>query len=606
MGEQKYNKESIKDRMIWTAMKFWGLEKTENLDPLVKLMIEALSSEIYTISDDIKNIEVRLLDKLAEVLIPSARITALPAHAILYAQPIEPEYTLTTECSVYYDAFLFNMKQKVRNLNLYPVCDIRLKKGKISHMICNGTCYSINERLEKYAVEHTFMPDTAGSLWIALDMDPHVRSLKDLSFYIDFPNTNNPVEYAQLLRFTSWTVDGKTISTTSGLNPVRLKNDNLLWEVLRQYNTLRMINRDIYNLYKSKFITIEEDIHFSPVNYPPELAGWINASSILQQEFSSARLWLHVQFPPKFLPEIIEDITVCINAVPVSQKSLRTTNTELNEFINIVPLPTKENEYFLSVQSVYDSHGYKYLEFSDNTSSDQGTYSIRNGGCERFDSRDAKDYLTRLVDLLNEEAGIFSSALEDKITGMTEEMLHLVNRMKLAISEMKNNHGILHYLIMDCPKAQETITATYWTTYGGIANGIGSGMQMNPSLGTEINPKTAFLLTATKGGRQPLSSLKRIDQFKNTLISRNRIITTEDIVDFCLTEFSGIISDAKVRRGIAVSNTPHGGLVRTIDVHISLVPLSTQKINMEDFHWELMTRLKERSPETYNYRIIIQ
>lgn len=121
MGEQKYTKESIKDRMIWTALKFWGLEKSENLDPLIRLLIEALSSEIYLISDDMKNIEIRLLDKLAEVLIPSARTMALPAHAILHVQPLEAEYTLTTENTFYHDEFLFNMKQKVRNLNFTPV-----------------------------------------------------------------------------------------------------------------------------------------------------------------------------------------------------------------------------------------------------------------------------------------------------------------------------------------------------------------------------------------------------------------------------------------------------------------------------------------------------
>lgn len=606
MGEQKYTKESIKDRMIWTALKFWGLEKSENLDPLIRLLIEALSSEIYLISDDMKNIEIRLLDKLAEVLIPSARTMALPAHAILHVQPLEAEYTLTTENTFYHDEFLFNMKQKVRNLNFTPVCDVRLKKGKVTHMICNGTCYSINSKLEKFPVAHSFMPDTAGSLWLVLDMDPNIRSLKDLTFYIDFPNTNNQIEYARLLQFTSWTLNGQPVATVSGLNPQKAKNDNLLWSVLEQYNTLRMLDRDIYNLYKSKFITIEEDIRPSLINYPTELAGWIDKSAVLQQEFGCAKLWFHIQFPPQFLPGIMEDITVCINAVPVSQKTLRTTNTELSEFVNIVPLPTKENEYFLSVQSVRDMHGHQYLELSDKNSSGQGTYSIRHGGCERFDSRDAKDYLTRLVDLLDEETAIFSSVLKDKITGMVEEMLHLTNRMKVTISDMKSNRDMLHYLIMDCQKVPETITAKYWSTYGNLANGINAGISLTPSLGTEIDPHTAFLLTVTRGGRQPLSSLKRIDQFKNTLISRNRIITTEDIVDFCLTEFSGIISDAKVKHGIAISNSLHGGLVRTIDVQITLVSLSSENINIEDLHWELATRLKERSPETYKYRIIIQ
>lgn len=608
MGEQNYNKDSIKDRMIRTAMKFWGLEKSENLDPLVKLMIEALSSEVYTISDDIKNIEIRLLEKLAEVLIPSARTTALPAHAVLCAQPLESEYALTTECSVYYDDFLFNKKQKVRNLTFVPICDIPLKKGRVSHIICNGSCYSIDMRLEKHPVESSFTPDVAGSAWIALDMDPHVRSLQDLSFYIDFPNTNSKMEYARLLQFTSWSLDGQLVTTFSGIKTAEEKNGNSLWSILEQYNTIRMIDRDIYERYKSNFITIVNEVRFSPVNYPPELSEWVNSSAVLQQEFDRGRLWFHVQFPPKFLPEIMEDLTVCINAVPVSQKTLRTANSELNEYVNIVPLPTKENEHFLSVQSVYDSHNRRYLEFSDKGGYglEEGTYSVRSGGCERFDSRDAKEYLIRLVDLLDEETAIFSSLLKDKITGMAEEMLQLLNRMKLTISAMKENRDILHYLIMDCREKKETITAKYWSTYGELGNGIDSGTPVTPTLGTEIDSHNVFLLSATKGGKRPMSALKRIDQFKNTLISRNRIITTEDIIDFCRTEYSGIVSEVQVKRGIAISGSPHGGLVRTIDVYISIASHATENTNLEDFQCSLMTRLSNRSPETFNYRIKIQ
>ena len=63
MNEQKYNNENIKDRMVKTAMHFWGIDKSESLDPLVSLLIEALSSEIYTLSNEVATIEARLLDK---------------------------------------------------------------------------------------------------------------------------------------------------------------------------------------------------------------------------------------------------------------------------------------------------------------------------------------------------------------------------------------------------------------------------------------------------------------------------------------------------------------------------------------------------------------
>lgn len=38
---------------------------------------------------------------------------------------------------------------------------------------------------------------------------------------------------------------------------------------------------------------------------------------------------------------------------------------------------------------------------------DCGTYSLRKGGCERFDSRSAKELLVYLLDLLDDESHAF-------------------------------------------------------------------------------------------------------------------------------------------------------------------------------------------------------
>ena len=128
MNEQKYNKENIKDRMVKTAMHFWGIDKSESLDPLVSLIIEALSSEIYTLSNEVATIETRLLDKLAEILIPGTKTTAQPAHAIACSQPIDVEYVLKKGSSVFYEDFNFNRKNKVKSMYFTTLCETHLIK----------------------------------------------------------------------------------------------------------------------------------------------------------------------------------------------------------------------------------------------------------------------------------------------------------------------------------------------------------------------------------------------------------------------------------------------------------------------------------------------
>ena len=58
MGYNRESKEEIKDRMIRTALDYWNIRKVENLDPLVRLLIEALAMQLHNISDEIADIEI--------------------------------------------------------------------------------------------------------------------------------------------------------------------------------------------------------------------------------------------------------------------------------------------------------------------------------------------------------------------------------------------------------------------------------------------------------------------------------------------------------------------------------------------------------------------
>ena len=63
MSMEKYNKEQIRNRMLKYAAAFWGIKKAENFDPVVKLMLEALSNELYMLGENFTAIETRLLEK---------------------------------------------------------------------------------------------------------------------------------------------------------------------------------------------------------------------------------------------------------------------------------------------------------------------------------------------------------------------------------------------------------------------------------------------------------------------------------------------------------------------------------------------------------------
>src|SRR5215212_7178594 len=94
-------KDAITARMVRHALRYWGIKNPDELDPVVKLIMEALSSELYQFSNDIKNSETRILEKISDLLAPDLLACPHPAHAILHALPAEPSERLTSVSHFY-------------------------------------------------------------------------------------------------------------------------------------------------------------------------------------------------------------------------------------------------------------------------------------------------------------------------------------------------------------------------------------------------------------------------------------------------------------------------------------------------------------------------
>ena len=131
MSTEKYNKEQIRNRMLKYAAAFWGIKKAENFDPVVKLLLEALSNEIYMLGEDFTAIETRLLEKTARILTPDILTSPFPAHGIVHAYPIEPCYLITRESGMYYESDSLTRKLSTGSVSFYPVCDTLLHKADV-------------------------------------------------------------------------------------------------------------------------------------------------------------------------------------------------------------------------------------------------------------------------------------------------------------------------------------------------------------------------------------------------------------------------------------------------------------------------------------------
>lgn len=606
MEANKFSEETILERVIKIASRFLQTGASHNLDPFSRLVMEAIASEIYLLSDNAANIETRLLEKLATILVPTAKATALPAHAILSVQPLEPEYVLEDSISLRYEDYLINKKFNISEITFFPASPVCLKKGEVRYIIANGKCFRSLQPGNKELVGKFVQTDLVGTLWIGMDMDALVPSLKGLSLYFDCPEVENRNDYIRLSEFAAWTINGEPLHILRGFG--QTKESQTVFDSLSGNDVSGAINREICNHYGPQFITIMDDRCFSRSHYPQELADSIAASdSPLAEEFNTPLIWIRIDFPPIFSGFVLEQCTIYPNSFPIVQKKLIRQETKLDELKNIIPLKARNNEHFLSVQSVCDSSGRYYYELTEKSSYRQvhGSYSVRHGGCERFDSRDAKDYLHRLIYLLTEELAIFASTSKENVETITKEMQTLLERMRNLTNGIEGNEEISHYLLLDTVSSKETISVNYWTTNGEIGNHLLSGLPLLPSEESGIDFRTACLITHATGGREPLGIQEKVVCFKNVLTSRGRIFTKDDIVSFCMAEYPGIITSVQVKHGIMQGGTARRSLLRTIDVCVSLSENVEDKFNKEKLLLVLGRKLKECSPETFNYRILL-
>jgi hypothetical protein len=609
-NKKKYNKEQIKNRMLKNAADFWGVRNADNFDMVVKLMIESLACEIHTLANEVNNIETRILERIAGLLTPDILMSVRPAHTLLYTQPVETKCILDKKMGFYYDNPVFKQKNKITDVGFYPVDNFMLSKSCVKTLICERNVYTMDKMLNREILTRSMVRSEifTRSLWIGIDLDPAIKTVKDISFYFDFINAENKNEYFHLLPFTQWQHKSETLKLKHGIHTVEEDAEIGDMSLFSDYDLANLIDKNIRQLYDHRFLTMRSDLQISNMEkelFPQELISLFSEEII--EQIHEPLYWFHVTFPPAFHEEILDRVLIGTNIFPVANKGLREQTSKDIKLSNTIPLHTGEKEYFLSVQSVVDTQNrlYKQLPFRDEETGQYGTYSIKKGGVERFDSRDAKEYIAYMVDLLREEGVAFTLWGRGFLEKMTNEIASRITVLEQSLNSVEQNREIPFYLIIDSESQEdEVFYVNYWVTNCELVNDIKAGTFFSPYNDTFVEPDLVISMTPCRGGRGRPASTNAVDMYKYILTSRDHIYTTEDIINFCYSEYGHVIASVEVKKGIQVSSKPEEGLIRTIDVFIDLKKYfdSGSSENLKD---DLYNLLKKKSPDTFNYRIFI-
>jgi hypothetical protein len=122
-----------------------------------------------------------------------------------------------------------------------------------------------------------------------------------------------------------------------------------------------------------------------------------------------------------------------------------------------------------------------------------------------------------------------------------------------------------------------------------------------------VKQDSIALLTSSTGGKNRLRPEERLNAFRYGIMTRDRIITKEDIRNFCIYELGNRIQKVNIERGFEVSGSSKEAFTRTINV--ILIPYETEALESKEWQVlceQLQSKLRARSGMSNDYRIVLQ
>ena len=183
----KLSKEQIKTRMLRVASRIWGSSDTfsENqFDPLVAMIFSAVAHELEQVQDDIQVSQSRVLERLAQMLLPDVFTAPQPSHTIVHAMPVETKSILKRNQHLYFKKKISTISAKgteeSKDIFFTPTKDTLLADINIKYVANKKYIYkNINAFDKELLIENKDINDNEPlSIWLGIDVNSGIIDLK--------------------------------------------------------------------------------------------------------------------------------------------------------------------------------------------------------------------------------------------------------------------------------------------------------------------------------------------------------------------------------------------------------------------------------------------
>ncbi len=597
--------------MMQSAAEFWGIRSVSELDPMVRLLIEALSAELYSLANDLRNTEQRLLGKLASLLTPDLLTAPLPAHALMQANPLDASETLPDHTHFIYGPKKQGSTAAAQDVFFTPAVPVRIHDAQVQYLATGNRLYQYDLKKGKIlqAAGSGFLPNR--SVWLGIRASSGITGEEKFPLYFNWPHFNFDHEYYKLLALSECAINGKPLQVEPGFphNEEELSTTRGMLNKTIAFDTMPVIIRDVMEYYRDHFLAVPVNMQeHEPLRYPPEFQPVFTETDL--GKLQDPLIWLRITVPAALQQPLLDNMDVYLNTFPILNRRLHKIKHRFRGIGNIIPVKPEPNEYFFGVQQLTDSKGKQYhpVSYNDGAAQEEDSYSVRLGGAERFDSRNAREMIDYLFELLRDESAAFSAYGYDFLTDILRNL-----RQNIALVEQKARHSLTdmtestRYVIVKPQQAVEIMYLEYWTTQSEAAHQLRSGLPLTQFEGAGTRADSLLLLSRPTGGRKAADQGNLLQAYKYALMTRDRIVTEDDIRNFCKHELGQRLAAVKVKRGVMVSVHPKEGLKKTTDVYITQAP--NHPYTPEE--WELtgkqlLHKLTTRSGVQASYRIFLE
>ena len=606
MNLRNNRKEVIHSRLKKVAVKNWGYQEpeTEGFDPVIDLLFGACAAELERLSSEIYDSQTHILEKVSQILLPEVNLRPKPAYSIMYAKPASKErHTLQTDQFIFEKEITGKNPERPESKKLYfsPIAGIRLLDAEITHLATHEELIQITSLFTRESVLKSSRKDTAfpNSLWLGLKINPSVTSLKDVSFFIDWINNPEKENLLNLVNLAKWFINEKETLLKKGYSHEIEKKYALETIEISSYLDINLkTEKAILQFFEPHFFTITQDILPAKTKYPEEFQKLFDIESL--EKLKDELHWFRIDFPEIFPKEHLSSTFCMINAFPVVNRKFHDSNRpySLNKDLNIIPLIT--DDYFYTIQRIVSGSQNQYNEtpYMRVGEMSPGTYSVRSHGVKRFDERNAFEYLMYLMELLREEHLAFEAVGSSLIEKELTDLQVIINRLRMNIALSKDIQNHTHFLLVKS-EIEEDIWTEFWSTTGVLGNNLPAG---STAKNNDFDKKHLQLLLTTKGGKDPPDQFERIALFKNELLTRNRIVTKDDIKTACFAELGNELEYVNISRIALPSSDRFRGFQNCIRVGLCFHGEKSpeEKENMAD-HMAKILELK--SSCVYKYKV---